>query len=63
VRNDLGLLAENTIRKAGRQLGNVPQAFSHVGLINTARNLNPKTVGPLPTKRDVVQPNPPAVPR
>ncbi len=46
VRNDLGLLAEEYDPKAGRQLGNVPQAFSHVGLINTARNLNPKTVGP-----------------
>jgi GH15 family glucan-1,4-alpha-glucosidase len=46
VRNDLGLLAEEYDPKAGRQLGNVPQAFSHVGLVNTARNLNPKTVGP-----------------
>ncbi len=39
VRNDLGLLAEQYDPLARRQLGNFPQAFSHVGLINTARNL------------------------
>ena len=39
VRNDVGLLAEEYDPVVGRQLGNVPQAFSHVGLINTARNL------------------------
>ncbi|SMF14160.1 Glucoamylase (glucan-1,4-alpha-glucosidase), GH15 family [Tistlia consotensis] len=39
VRNDLGLLAEEYDPKAGRQLGNFPQAFSHVGLVNTAHNL------------------------
>jgi GH15 family glucan-1,4-alpha-glucosidase len=39
VRNDLGLLAEE-YDVAGRRLaGNFPQAFSHVGLINTAANL------------------------
>ena len=37
--NDVGLLAEQYEPLAGRQLGNFPQAFSHVGLINTARNL------------------------
>ncbi len=39
VRNDVGLLAEEYDPIAGRQLGNFPQAFSHIGLINTARNL------------------------
>jgi GH15 family glucan-1,4-alpha-glucosidase len=39
VRNDLGLLAEEYDPKTRRQLGNFPQAFSHVGLINTAHNL------------------------
>jgi GH15 family glucan-1,4-alpha-glucosidase len=39
VRNDLGLLAEEYDPVARRQLGNFPQAFSHVGLINSARNL------------------------
>ena len=39
VRNDLGLLAEEYDPKSGRQLGNFPQAFSHVGLINTAAEI------------------------
>src|SRR5262249_58769970 len=39
VRNDLGLLAEQYDPRARRQLGNFPQAFSHVGLVNTAHNL------------------------
>jgi GH15 family glucan-1,4-alpha-glucosidase len=37
--NDVGLLAEQYDAVAGRQLGNVPQAFSHVGLVTTAFNL------------------------
>jgi GH15 family glucan-1,4-alpha-glucosidase len=37
--NELGLLSEQYDPTAGRQLGNFPQAFSHVMLINTARNL------------------------
>jgi GH15 family glucan-1,4-alpha-glucosidase len=40
LRNDVGLLAEQYDPIARRQLGNFPQAFSHVGLINTARNLH-----------------------
>ena len=39
VTNDVGLLAEEYDPVAGRQLGNFPQAFSHVGLVNTVRNL------------------------
>jgi hypothetical protein len=39
VRNDLGLLAEEYDPRARRLIGNYPQAFSHVGLINTAFNL------------------------
>jgi len=39
IRNDVGLLAEEYDPVARRQLGNFPQAFSHLGLINTARNL------------------------
>ena len=36
LRNDLGLLAEEYDPRIGRQVGNMPQAFSHVPLINTA---------------------------
>ena len=39
LRNDVGLLAEEYDPRGRRQLGNFPQAFSHVGLINTAHNL------------------------
>ena len=39
LRNDLGLLSEEYDVGARRLLGNFPQAFSHVGLVNTARNL------------------------
>jgi GH15 family glucan-1,4-alpha-glucosidase len=39
IRNDLGLLAEEYDHRAGRMVGNFPQAFSHVGLVNTAQNL------------------------
>ena len=38
--NDVGLLAEEYEPHTGRMLGNFPQAFSHVGLINTALNLS-----------------------
>ena len=39
LRNDVGLLAEEYEPRLRRQLGNFPQAFSHVALINTAFNL------------------------
>ncbi|MEU8704717.1 glycoside hydrolase family 15 protein [Streptomyces sp. NPDC048565] len=39
LRNDVGLLAEEYDPVAGRQLGNYPQAFSHVGLVNSAVDL------------------------
>ncbi|MGY1584482.1 glycoside hydrolase family 15 protein [Streptomyces sp. MN13] len=34
--NDVGLLGEEYDPATGRQLGNYPQAFSHIGLVNTA---------------------------
>jgi GH15 family glucan-1,4-alpha-glucosidase len=39
IRNDLGLLAEEYDPRTRRLLGNFPQAFSHVSLVNTALNL------------------------
>jgi GH15 family glucan-1,4-alpha-glucosidase len=47
VRNDVGLLAEEYDVTAKRQVGNVPQAYSHVALVNTARALS----GPSGTAR------------
>jgi GH15 family glucan-1,4-alpha-glucosidase len=41
--NDVGLLAEEFDPLAGRMLGNFPQAYSHVGLINCALNLSRQT--------------------
>src|SRR5690606_13325808 len=38
--NDVGLLAEQYDPLSGRMLGNFPQAFSHIGIINTALNLH-----------------------
>jgi GH15 family glucan-1,4-alpha-glucosidase len=39
LRNDLGLLSEEYDPRYGRLVGNTPQAFSHVPLIQTALNL------------------------
>ena len=39
LRNDVGLLAEEHDPVNDRLLGNFPQAFSHVALINSAHNL------------------------
>jgi GH15 family glucan-1,4-alpha-glucosidase len=40
LRNDVGLLAEEYDPHNRRQLGNFPQAFSHLALINSAHSLN-----------------------
>lgn len=40
ARNDVGLLSESYDVQRGRLMGNFPQAFSHVGLVNSARILN-----------------------
>jgi GH15 family glucan-1,4-alpha-glucosidase len=43
--NDVGLLAEELDPLSGRMLGNFPQAYSHVGLINSALGLS-REMGP-----------------
>jgi GH15 family glucan-1,4-alpha-glucosidase len=43
--NDVGLLAEEFDPLNGRMLGNFPQAYSHVGVINCALNLS-REIGP-----------------
>lgn len=40
LRNDVGLLAEEHDPRSGRQVGNFPQAFSHLALISTAMSLH-----------------------
>jgi GH15 family glucan-1,4-alpha-glucosidase len=40
LRSELGLLAEEWDPSTRRQLGNFPQAFTHVALVNTAFNLD-----------------------
>jgi GH15 family glucan-1,4-alpha-glucosidase len=45
IRNDLGLLAEEYDPRAKRQLGNFPQAFSHVALVSCARILSDEDTG------------------
>ncbi|MDP9070971.1 MAG: glycoside hydrolase family 15 protein [Actinomycetota bacterium] len=50
LRSDVGLLAEEYDPAAGRMVGNFPQAFSHVALVNTARNLS-RSGGPMQDRR------------
>jgi GH15 family glucan-1,4-alpha-glucosidase len=49
LRNDVGLLAEEYDPREKRQLGNFPQAFTHVFLINSAHNLT-RAEGPAKTR-------------
>jgi len=51
LRNDVGLLSEQYDPVRKRMLGNFPQAFSHVGLINTAHNLSQRR-GPAKRRAD-----------
>jgi GH15 family glucan-1,4-alpha-glucosidase len=49
--NDVGLLAEEIDPLTGRMLGNFPQAYSHVGVINCALSLTRQT-GPAERRAD-----------
>jgi len=53
LRNDVGLLAEEYDPVSRRMVGNFPQAFSHIGLVNTALNLT-RAMGPA-TQRGLEQ--------
>lgn len=46
--NDLGLLAEEVDLTTGEPLGNLPQALSHVGLVNAAQTLTQAERGVIP---------------
>jgi GH15 family glucan-1,4-alpha-glucosidase len=48
LRNDVGLLAEEIDPATGRFLGNIPQAFSHTALVNTAMLLDGQSRGRSP---------------
>ena len=49
LRNDVGLLAEEYDPRSGRQLGNFPQAFTHLALVEAALALGGET-GHAPTR-------------
>ena len=53
--NDVGLLAEEFDPATGRMLGNFPQAYSHVGLINCALSLTRRT-GPAEERAESKEP-------
>jgi GH15 family glucan-1,4-alpha-glucosidase len=50
LRNDLGLLAEEYDPHARRQLGNFPQAFSHLGLVNSALHSDTERSATIPSE-------------
>jgi hypothetical protein len=59
--NDVGLLAEEFDPLTGRILGNFPQAYSHVGLINSALGLSRQS-GPAEERAESQQPQVVAAP-
>lgn len=59
LRNDLGLLSEEYDTRVSRLVGNFPQAFSHIGVVNSAANLSrgaKTSVGPIVRRARLVPP-------
>jgi GH15 family glucan-1,4-alpha-glucosidase len=56
LRSELGLLAEEWDPATRRQLGNFPQAFTHVALVNTAFNLDRESAESPMTQRSPQEP-------
>jgi GH15 family glucan-1,4-alpha-glucosidase len=63
LRNDLGLYAEEYDVARHRQVGNFPQGFTHLALINTARILSGERIGTRSTPPPPLPPTPTAPPR
>ncbi|HEX4406413.1 MAG TPA: glycoside hydrolase family 15 protein [Polyangia bacterium] len=61
IRNDLGLLSEEYDPTSRRLLGNFPQAFSHLSLVNTAYNLSAHPNSPARHRGDGHDEPPPSV--
>ena len=61
--NDVGLLSEGVDARTGELLGNLPQAFSHIGLVNAAWAIHEASSGPNVRRRVTDRPEPGRSPR